>query len=127
MYGRLMTNTSRTTATRPGRPNSATRRRILATILAHHGNTCAVKGCERVTIVGGAPTDGYTFNLGHVKSDASGGTWTTDNLLPICRRCNKAMGDRDWPVSLMARTPVALPLLPDPGTGETNMEPGPLG
>lgn len=114
-------------APRANRPNSAMRRRILAAVIAYHGTRCAVTGCGRDTIVGGAPTDGFTFNLGHVISDANGGSWTTDNLLPICRRCNKAMGDQDWPSHMMDRQPVAIPLPADPGTGETNMEPGPLG
>lgn len=118
-----MTNT---TNARADRPNAPMRRRMQAAIIAHHGTTCAVVGCGRVTIVGGSPTDGMTFNLGHVIADTNGGRWTTDNLLPICRRCNKDMGGNDWPADMMTRQPVALPLPRDPGTSEVNMAPGPL-
>lgn len=121
-----MTNTNSTRTARADRPNSAMRRRIRAAIIAYHGTTCAVVGCGRETIVDGAPTDGRTFNLGHVIADANGGTWKTENLLPICRRCNSELGDRDWPVTMMARRPVALDLPRDPGTAERHMEPGPF-
>ena len=102
--------------------NAATKRRIMATIIALHGSDCAA--CGRETIVGGATTDGRTFNLGHVKSEANGGEFAVWNLLPLCRRCNKFMGERDWNESgaPMLRTPVDAPLVADPGTGEINME-----
>lgn len=106
--------------------NATYKRRIQATIIAAHGTTCSVIGCERVTIVGGTPTDGMTFNLGHVVSEANGGEFITSNLLPLCRRCNKDMGDRDFPRHMMRTLPLSLPLLPDPGTAEVNMEAGPL-
>ena len=107
--------------------NAATKRRILATLVAAHGNRCMVTGCGRENlIIGGPTTDGMTFNLGHVVSEANGGHFRTDNLLPICRRCNKDMGQNDWPVSMMVAAPRDLPLVPDTGTRETNMLPGPL-
>lgn len=107
--------------------NATYKRRILATVIAAHGTTCSVIGCGRVTVVGGPTTDGFTFNLGHVVSEANGGEFVIGNLLPLCRRCNKAMGDRDFPRHMMRVTPVTVPLVADPGTGETNMGPGPLG
>lgn len=113
--------------TRTGRPNSSTRRRIAATIIANLGTACAA--CGRETIVGGSPRDGRTFNLGHVKADANGGTWTIENLLPACRRCNKDMGDMDWADSgapmLVQPLPAGTRLLPDTGDTETHMEPAP--
>lgn len=102
--------------------NSATKRRILATVIAIHGSDCAA--CGRETIVGGSPTDGRTFNLGHVRADANGGTFSVANLLPICRRCNVYMGERDWQESgaPMLRTPRDAALVPDPGTTPRYMD-----
>lgn len=117
-----MTSTARTS-----RPNSSTRRRILATVIAHCGTACAA--CGRETIVGGSPLDGRTLNLGHIVADANGGAWVVSNLLPICRRCNVTMADTDWNASgapmLVAPVPVGTRLLPDTGDRETNMEPAP--
>ena len=117
------TATARTTATRATRPNSSTRRRLLATILHHLGSDCAA--CGRETIVGGSPLDGRTLNLGHIVADANGGKWAVDNLLPICRRCNVWMGDQNWVASgapmRVDRLPAGTPLLPDTGDRETHM------
>jgi 5-methylcytosine-specific restriction endonuclease McrA len=112
---------------RADRPNALTRRRMLATIVAHLGTACAA--CGRETVIGGAPTDGMTLNLGHVKADTNGGTWTIDNLLPACRRCNVAMGGQDWTDAgapmLVQPLPAGTPLVADPGTREVNMERAP--
>lgn len=119
-----MTSTARTTATRSSRPNSSTRRRMLATILHHFGAVCAA--CGRECVVGGSPLDGRTLNLGHIVSDANGGAWNVANLLPACRRCNVWMGEQDWQDSgaPMLVTPLAAGtrLLPDTGDRETHME-----
>lgn len=102
--------------------NAPTKRRIQATIIGAYGTDCAA--CGRTTIVGGGPRDGYTFNLGHVVSEANGGEFIVSNLLPICRRCNVSMGERNWPdVAPMSTMPSDLPLVADPGTGEHDMEP----
>jgi len=107
-----------TTNTRTGRPNVYKRRAIQATIIANLGTACAACGHE--TVVGGSPASPWTFNLGHVHADANGGAWTLDNLLPICRRCNVAMGGTDWSESgapmLVEPLSASTPLLPDPGT-----------
>lgn len=115
--GTAMTKTRKNT-------NATGKRRIMATIIALHGTRCAA--CDRETIVGASPTDGRGFNLGHVKSEANGGEFTVANLLPICRRCNSYMGERDWTgTAPMLRTPVDSPLVADPGTVQTYMEPPP--
>ena len=119
-----MTSTARTTATRASRPNSSTRRRMLATIVAMLGTDCAA--CGRATIVGGSPLDGRTLNLGHIVADANGGAWRVENMLPVCRRCNVYMGDADWAESgapmLVQPLPAGTRLLPDTGDRETHME-----
>lgn len=108
-------------ATRTGRPNASMRRRIQATVIALHGTDCAA--CGRETIVDGKATSGRTFNLGHVIADCNGGSWSIDNLLPICRRCNVWMSGRDWQgTAPMLRQPMSAPLLADPGTSETDMD-----
>lgn len=106
---------------RQNRPNSPTRRRIRATVIALHGTACCA--CGRETIVNGSPSDGRTFELGHVVSDSNGGEWKVNNFLPICRRCNVYMDGHDWPtVAPMLRQPVDAPLIKDVPRGETNME-----
>jgi hypothetical protein len=109
------------TATRKN-TNAATKRRIQATIIAVHGTACAA--CERETIVGASPNDGRGFNLGHVRAEANGGSFTVANLLPICRRCNVYMSDVDWADSgaPMLVTPMDAPLVADPGTVQTHMD-----
>lgn len=113
-----------TSTPRSSRPNSSTRRRVLATVLAHCGTACAA--CGRETVQGGSPLDGRTLNLGHVVADANGGAWAVHNLLPVCRRCNVHMADVDWTASgapmLVSPVPVGTRLLPDTGDRETHME-----
>ena len=50
--------------------------------IAEHKCIC----CKRVTI---KQTD---FEVGHVQSEAQGGTLEINNLRPICSTCNKSMG-----------------------------------
>lgn len=53
--------------------------------IAKHKCIC----CKRVTI---KQTD---FEVGHVQSEALGGTLEINNLRPICSVCNKSMGSRN--------------------------------
>ena len=53
--------------------------------IAKHKCIC----CKRVTI---KQTD---FEVGHVLSEAQGGTLEINNLRPICSVCNKSMGSRN--------------------------------
>lgn len=53
--------------------------------MAKHKCIC----CKRVTI---KQTD---FEVGHVLSEAHGGTLEINNLRPICSVCNKSMGSRN--------------------------------
>lgn len=53
--------------------------------IAEHKCIC----CKRVTI---KQTD---FEVGHVISEAMGGTLEINNLRPICSVCNKSMGSRN--------------------------------
>jgi 5-methylcytosine-specific restriction endonuclease McrA len=53
--------------------------------IAEHKCIC----CKRVTI---KQTD---FEVGHVLSEAMGGTLEINNLRPICSVCNKSMGSRN--------------------------------
>ncbi len=39
-----------------------------------------------------APTDYFTFEIGHNKSVAKGGKNHLENLRPTCRSCNRSMG-----------------------------------
>jgi 5-methylcytosine-specific restriction endonuclease McrA len=36
------------------------------------------------------------FECGHVLAHSKGGADTVDNLRPICRTCNRSMGDHDF-------------------------------
>ena len=107
-----------TTTPRADRPSSSTRRRLAATIISLLGSDCAA--CGHATIVGGSPSAPWTFNLGHVRADANGGTRTIGNLLPCCRRCNVTMGGTDWDASgaPMLVKPLAegTRLVADPGS-----------
>lgn len=38
--------------------------------------------------------DVYNFESGHNIPESKGGETTPDNLIPICSRCNKSMGNR---------------------------------
>jgi hypothetical protein len=101
--------------------NSRIVRQIQTTLIHYVGTDC--QACGRETIVGGSPRDGRTFNLGHVVSEHNGGKFELSNLLPICRRCNKWMGERDWQgTAPMLHAPIDVPLMRDPGATETNME-----
>ena len=53
--------------------------------IAEHKCIC----CKRVTI---KQTD---FEVGHVLSEAQGGTLEINNLRPICSVCNKSMGSKN--------------------------------
>jgi hypothetical protein len=50
--------------------------------IAEHKCIC----CKRVTI------KQADFEVGHVQSEATGGTLEINNLRPICSTCNKSMG-----------------------------------
>ena len=39
-----------------------------------------------------AEIDSKSFECGHVKSEATGGKLTINNLRPICGKCNRSMG-----------------------------------
>lgn len=47
---------------------------------------CKVKWCENLI----SP---FTFEVGHNIPESKGGQTNIDNLLPICSKCNKSMGD----------------------------------
>lgn len=36
----------------------------------------------------------FDFECGHNVPESKGGKTTLDNLVPICARCNRSMGDR---------------------------------
>jgi 5-methylcytosine-specific restriction endonuclease McrA len=48
---------------------------------------CPVSWCHNVINV-------YDFESGHNIPESKGGKTTPDNLIPICSRCNKSMGNR---------------------------------
>lgn len=122
-----MTSTTKSTGSLRGTRKGASaslKRRVQATVIALHGTRCAA--CDRETVVGASPLDGAGFNLGHVTAEANGGMFVVGNLLPICRRCNSFMGERDWTgTAPMLRAPIDAPLLPDPGSVQVNFEPPP--
>ena len=41
-------------------------------------------------------TSHHTFQAGHIVSEKMGGKCSIDNLLPICRDCNRTMGIQHW-------------------------------
>lgn len=102
---------------------SAMKRRILATVLAMaaaeghgdaHGADCIV--CGRYATVGLGASDPKRFELGHMVPDTMGGAYSTENLRPMCRRCNAWLGDRDALSVFTPRYSVSvLPLVADPG------------
>lgn len=111
--------------------NSATKRRILATVLAlaaanGHGDGATYAdcvACGHAAIVGAGARDGNRFELGHVVSDCNGGDYAVSNLLPLCRSCNDAMGETDMRDVLTPRYEIVTGwngrLLPDPGTSHS--------
>jgi 5-methylcytosine-specific restriction endonuclease McrA len=48
---------------------------------------CPVAWCQNMI-------DVYNFESGHNIPESKGGKTTPDNLIPICSRCNKSMGNR---------------------------------
>ncbi len=48
---------------------------------------CPVSWCQNTI-------DVYNFESGHNIPESKGGKTTPDNLIPICSRCNKSMGNR---------------------------------
>jgi hypothetical protein len=48
---------------------------------------CPVPWCQNIINV-------YDFESGHNIPESKGGKTTPDNLIPICSRCNKSMGNR---------------------------------
>ncbi len=48
---------------------------------------CFVKWCKN-------PINVFNYECGHNIPESKGGKTTLDNLLPICGRCNRSMGDR---------------------------------
>ncbi len=76
------------------------RRQMVATILylasltGHSdGKTYAVcVGCGERAYLDRSPRAMDAFNMGHVQSDATGGTYCVANMLPLCRQCNADMG-----------------------------------
>jgi hypothetical protein len=108
--------------------SSATKRRVLATVLtlaASHGMsdgaTYAVcVACGRNALVGIGAREGNRFELGHVDSDSNGGEYSPANLLPLCRACNVAIGSENMTDVLTPRYDSRKgwngTLVADPGT-----------
>lgn len=48
---------------------------------------CPISWCHNTITV-------YDFESGHNVPESKGGSTTPDNLIPICSRCNKSMGNR---------------------------------
>lgn len=114
----MTTNTNRQNS----KPQASTRRRIIATWVATIGTDCAA--CGHATVIGGASKDPWTLHRGHIVSHANGGSSSIANLLPICARCNSAMGEDDWTTSgaPMLKSPVAT-MVADPGPQEWPVAP----
>ena len=68
---------------------------------------CPVTWCQNTLTV-------YDFESGHNIPESKGGSTTPDNLIPICSRCNKSMGNRytitEWSAlgSAPSGSPVAV-------------------
>ena len=110
--------------------NSATKRRILATVLAlaseaGHGDGATYAdcvACGRKALVGIGAREGNRFELGHVVSDSNGGEYWPTNLVPLCRDCNSAIGSDDMTDVLVMRydtRPMFSELVRDPGPSQT--------
>lgn len=87
------------------RPDSYTMRRILATVLRlademghagtdEHGRPWAhCVACLVPATVGLGAADPDRFELGHVIPHSADGSFKPDNVVPLCRACNIAMGN----------------------------------
>jgi 5-methylcytosine-specific restriction endonuclease McrA len=69
----------------PGKVRSVIWSTYIGAHIAEHRCIC----CKRATI---KQSD---FEVGHVLSEAHGGTLEINNLRPICSACNKSMGSRN--------------------------------
>ena len=128
-----MTSSTASAARSSVKPSGITRKRIGATLLIRDGFTCQYvadsgTACGRTVVVGGSPADGFTFERGHIKSHANGGTWTVANMVTLCRRCNAAIGSEDIAPANLARPVADMPLVSAAEAEaivgrQTNMEP----
>ena len=61
---------------------------VWITALGHRfEGKCRVSWCKnRITV--------FDYECGHNVPESKGGKTTLDNLVPICARCNRSMGDR---------------------------------
>ncbi len=63
---------------------------------------CRVKWCKNNMTA-------FDFECGHNIPESKGGKTTLDNLIPICGRCNRGMGDRytidEWSTKFAPKQP----------------------
>ena len=61
------------------------------------GNTVTgICFCCRKTTITSFSGERNTFEAGHIKSEYDGGEINIDNLLPICKKCNRSMNVKHW-------------------------------
>ena len=76
---------------------------------------CPVTWCQNTITV-------FDFESGHNIPESKGGATSLENLLPICSRCNKGMGNRqsidEWCVKFQ---PDESPSLPSPSPSKTGI------
>lgn len=73
--------------------NADTKKRLRWTFAPSGVSRCVL--CGEACRAGAGAKDADRMELGHIVAEANGGEFVYENLAPMCRACNDALGDND--------------------------------